>query len=135
MNRVECSRTASRSRLAASCLLAALLASPGTASAQVKVQTFPNLEKSVKERWIGKPESAVIEKLGPPKEKYSTDKSDFLTWQNSVFFGTYAKESIDCTAKLRFDSAKLADASVEGSDQNLCLKLLYPLLGDAEKRK
>jgi hypothetical protein len=135
MNRVGCSRTVSGSRLAASCLVAVLLASPRTVSAQIKVQTFPNLEKSVKERWIGKPESAVIEKLGPPKDKNSTDKSDFLTWQNSVFFGANAKESIDCTAKLRFDSAKLADASVEGSDQNLCLKLLFPLLGDADKRR
>ena len=124
-----------RSRLEVLCLAAALLALPRPAAAQIKSQTFPNLEKSIKERWIGKPESTLIEKLGPPKEKDSTDKSDFLTWQNMVFFGANTKEFVDCAMKLRFDSAKLVDASVEGSDQNLCLKLVYPLLGDAEKHK
>ena len=124
-----------RSRLEVLCLVAALLALPRPAAGQITSQSYPNLEKSIKERWLGKPEATVIEKLGPPKDKNSTDKSDFLTWQKMVFFGANAKEFVDCTARMRFDSAKLADASVEGSDPNLCLKLVYPLLADAEKHK
>jgi len=87
------------------------------------------LEKAVKARWLGKSESAVTERLGPPKNRHAQDKIDFVTWSAVLNFGS--RTTLECQADISFEADKLTDVLILGEDQGLCRKLLHPLLTDA----
>src|SRR5262245_8732853 len=127
--------TRRRARCAALAVFAFVLtlSAPDAARAQEQ-QRQPwedQMEKAVKARWLGKSESAVTERLGPPADRRAQDKNVYATWQNEVGFGSGREFS--CKALMSFESDKLTKVEIFGDDQNLCAKLLHPLLSDPDK--
>jgi len=89
------------------------------------------MEKAVKARWLGKPESAVTERLGPPKNRQAQDKNAYVTWSAMLSFGSGT--TFECQADISFQADKLTDVQIIGEDQGLCRKLLHPLLAEPDK--
>jgi len=87
-----------------------------------------DLEKAVKARWMGKSESAVTEKLGPPEDRRTQDKNAYVTWKNMVTFGS--GRSFTCQALFTFASDQMTGLEIIGEDQGLCTKLVYPLVSE-----